>query len=203
MRSIVDRIINYYLSESLKRSNSVDVFVTELVACPMKYELRLRYPSLLIQLNFNEKILIGKLLHHGIEAILRDLMLISGDNIRTEVPVSGEINGLRIVGRADIVLDNEVIEIKTTSSVNNLPRDSHVLQTAIYAKLLNKARGRLVYFILNNDKRIIEFDVDPINDDDLTNLIEEFKKRKPTPRYPWECNYCVFKQFCPKRGDHP
>lgn len=198
-RSIMDRVINYYIIESLKRINNDDVYITELVNCPMKYYLRLRYPSLMVQYNFNEKILIGKLLHEGIESIIRRIISLANNNIEIEKPISLEIDGLRVIGRADIVTDSEVIEIKTTRSCNGLPHDNHMLQASIYAYALNKPSARLVYIVLNNDVRILEYYVDPITREDLEKLVMEFREAKPSPRYTWECNYCIFKAYCPNR----
>ena len=203
MRSVIDVIINYYISESLNRvlKDNGYVFVTELVGCPLKYYLRKRYPSLSLQLNFNEKILLGKIVHEGIEAILSRIEYMV-DDIQVEVPVTREVNGVTLVGRADIVTSDAVVELKTTRTLNGLPHDNHKLQAGIYANLLNKPRAILVYIVLNNETKILEYEVDPIDDDKLNELIKQLKEKQPAPRYPWECNYCIFKQFCPVRNNN-
>ncbi len=199
VRSVFDLIVNYYVSDSLNRlKDNGHVYVTELVSCPMKHYLRKRYPTLALQLNFNEKILLGKLVHEGIESVLHKIAQLM-DNVEVEASVSKEINGVTIVGRADIVMSDAVIELKTTRSTKDLPHENHILQAAIYARLLDKSRAVLLYIVLNNDVRILEYDVDPISDEMLYQLVSELKEKKPSPRFPWECNYCVFKQFCPVR----
>ncbi|NPA98861.1 MAG: CRISPR-associated protein Cas4 [Crenarchaeota archaeon] len=198
MRSVIDVIINYYISESLNRvlKDNGYVFVTELVGCPLKHYLRKRYPSLSLQLNFNEKILLGKIVHEGIEAILSRIEYMV-DDIQVEVPVTREVNGVTLVGRADIVTSDAVVELKTTRSTKELPHENHKLQAAIYAKLFDKPRAILVYIVLNNETKILEYEIEPIDDEMLKQLIKELKEGKPAPRYPWECNYCIFRQFCP------
>ncbi|MCD6300882.1 MAG: CRISPR-associated protein Cas4 [Staphylothermus sp.] len=200
MRSVMDLIINYYVSESLNRvlKDKEVVYVTELVSCPMKHYLRERYPTLMLQLNFNEKILLGKLVHEGVESVLYKIMQF-GEDAEIEVPVTREVNGVVINGRADIVTSNAVIELKTTRSTKDLPHENHKLQAAIYANLLRKPKAILVYIVLNNEVNILEYEVEPLSDEQLSKLVDELKHKSPAPRFPWECNYCVFKQFCPVR----
>ena len=111
-----------------------------------------------------------------------------------KLKVDGET--VTIIGKPDIVLKDEVIEIKYTNSTKDIPKKHHIQQLRIYLFLTGKQKGRLFY-VTNSD--FFEFKVNnPFSENEVVELYKTWK----SPRYSWECNYCNFKDFCPVHSKH-
>jgi CRISPR/Cas system-associated exonuclease Cas4 (RecB family) len=87
-----------------------------------------------------------------------------------------------------------VYEIKTSRSDVGLPYEHRLLQLRIYMNMVNATKG--VVFYLTPD-RVAEFFVtNPVSDEELKELVEEFLEFLD-PKYDWECSYCVYSTICP------
>jgi CRISPR/Cas system-associated exonuclease Cas4 (RecB family) len=95
---------------------------------------------------------IGNIFHEFIQS-----KIFHGENER---PLAYTIDNLKILGRADIVMPNEIIEIKTIKNVNYLfvPKEEHVIQLNIYLNVLEIPKGRIIY-VNKNDFESKEFDI--------------------------------------------
>ncbi|MCY0868427.1 MAG: CRISPR-associated protein Cas4 [Desulfurococcus sp.] len=178
--------------EKLEESRRKDVvYVTELVSCSHKYHLRRKYPEL--TLGFEPSAVLGTLLHLGLESILRE----EGYEVEYSVERQVEVEGAfyTVKGRVDAFNPSRgvVVEVKSSRSSRELPRQHHIEQLNIYLNLLEAEKGILVY--ITPDK-IEEYEVlkERI---DVGDLLKNTINDLIHPRYSWECNYCAFKRICP------
>lgn len=165
------------------------IFVTDLTSCSHRRALRFKFPEL--TLKFEPQMILGDLLHLGLESILE------GEGFEKEVPVEStfKLNGEEYIvkGRVDALSKDLVVEIKTGRKGQNIPHPHHIMQLQIYMNLLNRDRGILIY--ITPDK-MVEYSVvrEPL---DLNRLVEETVKDTVHPRWRWECKYCVYSRMCP------
>ncbi len=169
------------------------VYVTDLVSCSQKRVFRLEMP--LAAFRFEPPLLLGDLVHLGLERLLEEEGWVAEVEVEKRVEVDGRVYTLR--GRADAVLFDEngvrhVVEIKTARSIER-PLEHHILQLQIYMELLGAEGGSIVY--VTPDK-ILEFEV-PRRSVDVERLVAETVRNEARPRFDWECRYCPFRRFCP------
>ena len=185
-------------SEKLRELTDPNVvYVTDLVTCSNKRAMRLSYPLLSFQ--FEPQLLIGELVHAGLQALLAKNE--SGWRAEVQIEEKYDIDGREVVlkGRADLVrYDNDipdtVAEIKTARMRSDeAPLEHHVMQLRIYLQLLGARRGILLYV---TPDRLVEFEIEPVSVD-IEALIRETVYNMRAPRYEWECRYCTFRKFCP------
>ena len=169
------------------------IYVTDLLYCSNKYHLRKRYPYLLLENAFNDRIIIGTLIHEGLSNFL---------NIKSEIPIEKEfeIDGkrMKLKGRIDMIDDDYVYEIKTVNNLKDIP-GHYKLQLQIYLNLLDKEKGKLVIINLR-DFSINEFEIER-EKIDIEGLIYQTIRNERKPEE-WECKYCVFKPVCNSRIDN-
>jgi CRISPR-associated exonuclease Cas4 len=178
------------------------VYVTDLVECQLKREYEQVFPEVARADFFNPVTLVGDIVHKGVQAILQGFA-----EARFEVEGEMLFEGVRIRGRADMLLDDRVVDFKYTRSVRYIPYDHHVLQVRIYMRMFGKARGSILYVSPDGVKEVddsINPDLSkPVTDGELRLLLEG----RGTPAYPeWECSYCQWIYICPKvvsRGGKP
>lgn len=179
-------------------TNPSIVYVTDLTSCSMKRIMRIRYP--LLSFRFEPPIILGELVHTGLEKILMD----KGWKAEVQVEKRVNIDGTEYLlkGRADLVKYSqddeskaeEIVEIKTGRDLPlNAPHEHHALQLRIYLDLFGAKKGYLVYI---TPERIVEFSVDP-EPVDIETLIRETIYNERAPRYEWECRYCPYRRICP------
>jgi len=175
------------------------VWVTDLVGCSNRYHLARRYPELKIQLNYSPLLVMGRVLHIGLERILEE----KWPGVQLEKPVEKTISLddgriVKITGMIDAYIPEEglIIEFKTSRADHDLPLQHHVLQLQIYMNMLRAERGLLFYI---NPDRIAEYPVTkPIDDWQLQQLVQETLNNEKHPRWgDWECSYCIFNIMCP------
>ena len=186
--------------EDRSQYNMVSISVTDLVACSHRYRLSMKYPELKIQGNYSPTLILGRVLHTGIESIVKKYW----ENARIEAPLEkiimlDDARAVRIAGVADIVVEGDngkiIIEIKTSRGDHETPLEHHVKQLQIYMNLSGAAKGILFYI---NPDRIAEYEVnEPLTDSELAQLVLETLLDKKHPRYDWECNYCPYSIMCP------
>ena len=114
-----------------------------------------------------------------------------------EKEVEGEISGIHVRGRADLVCDDSVIEIKTTT----VHDQRHYFQLVIYATLLKKEKAYMLY-VDRNTGNITFFQVDisfilPFAIERLKEYYKSVTENKLPPKeYSQVCKYCVYKTLC-------
>jgi CRISPR-associated exonuclease Cas4 len=175
------------------------VYVTDLASCSHKRVMRINYPLLSFQ--FEPQLILGELVHHGLQHILTS----SGEGSwQAEVPIEEKLNidGMEVIlkGRADLVKYDEngvpvtVVEIKTARTLpEEAPLEHHVLQLRIYLQLLKAKQGILLYV---TPERLAEYTVEP-SPVDVEQLVRETIYDMRVPRYEWECRYCPYRKICP------
>ncbi len=202
--SIVNLLYSWRMDEARKRLEEKldnEIYVTDLIYCPLKYKYQKIYRELALGVAFNPVALYGEIIHQGLERLLS--ILFGVDNIRVEVEYKKTIylnldnNTYIIKGRVDAVVGDYVIEIKSSSSDKNLPYEHHIIQTKIYLWLSNLNKALIIYITPN---RIVEYQVEgAISDRELIGLVENIITCQQTPRYPWECRYCTYSILCPSK----
>jgi CRISPR-associated exonuclease Cas4 len=200
--SIVDLLYSWKVGEAKKKLEEKldnEIFVTDLIYCPLKYRYQKVYKELAIGSAFNPITLYGEVIHQGLEKILSTLFSISDANIEVEYEKNILIdnNTYVIKGRIDVLINDYIIEIKSSSLDKNLPQAHHILQTRIYLWLANLDKALLVYITPN---RIVEYYIrEAISDGELMDLVRSIITGQPAPRYPWECKYCIYAILCPSK----
>ena len=130
---------------------------------------------------------------------------------KSEVEVKGEIEGLKISGRIDLICNNDLIELKTiTSNYFNI-KEYHLYQVSIYYYLLQQQNYKIdnIYIIYLNrlNKEVKQFLIDKkVLDEYMKKAIEwikkfkEFIKLQDYKTIPGANNYlcknCEFKAKC-------
>jgi len=167
-------------------------YVRDLVFCRFKRNLEETYPTLYGATYFNPAILLGEVVHWGIE------MLFTSEETQKEF--KRVIDGNVIYGHPDIVLPNSIIELKYQKSLYGCPRPHHRLQTQFEAWVAGKSFGTLIYVSPEGWR---EFTYRALTDSEVRDLLV----KESTPMWEeWECSYCQFNGVCPKgtiRGEKP
>jgi CRISPR-associated exonuclease Cas4 len=171
--------------------------VSELVYCSNKFHLRRRYPELVLGENYASWNSFGRLIHLGLETLLGN----AGFEVEREISRIINFDGIMVSvkGRMDAVgYWNDkltVVEIKSSRSDNDLPKEQHVLQIRIYMNMARAEQGILLYV---TPDRLTEYTIEkPLSDAELEILVKETLDNTRHPRYTWECQYCPFSMMCP------
>lgn len=107
-----------------------------------------------------------------------------------------EGNVYRIHAGPDIIMDNEVIELKYTSAlIENIPMEHHEAQLKIYMNITGMS-GRLVYLTPQGVREYYYEASEAFSDQEVAKLAREFFIERKSPRYEWECKYCQYKSVC-------
>ena len=187
-----------------------EIYVTSLVQCPLKFTYSLKFPEIATAQNYQPYLILGKLVHYGLQHLLMELsrsdflkeFKLVGVEVECSKTISVDASNLpyivHVKGRADLIVEKDgekiVVEIKTAKGDYNIPSEHHVLQLRIYMNMLGIGKGLLLYI---TPERIAEIPVEkPLDDFELSNLVKEFLQRKG-PRYSWECSYCQYAILCP------
>ncbi|WP_244403890.1 CRISPR-associated protein Cas4 [Pyrolobus fumarii] len=192
--AVVYRAKERDFAEKLEEATREDiVYVTDLTSCSQKRVFRLSMP--LLSFRFEPAMLLGELVHRGLEAILEEEGWATEMEVVKRFEIDGEVYELR--GRVDAALVTEdgveeVVEIKTARSVEK-PLEHHVLQLQVYMTLLGAKRGTLVYV---TPDRVVEYAVGP-REVDVEQLVRETVHNLARPRFDWECRYCPYRRYCP------
>ncbi len=155
----------------------------------------------------NELVLdLGELHHERIENYFVEKL-----GCQAEVEVKGEIEGLKISGRADLICGNDLLEIKTISTNYLQIKEYHLYQIAIYYHLLKQQNFRIdnVYIIYLNriNREVKQFQIDKnIIDQYFQKAIDWIKKFKEYLKLTdyknipgvnnYLCKNCEFKSRC-------
>lgn len=205
---IVEYLTKLKLQDYMSHQKEKDtLYVTDLLRCPLKISFEERYKELAISQVFSPAAILGDLVHKGLET----LGSIEGYKINAEVEGKREIQlsdqnrKITIKGRADIILEKEsgekiIVEIKSSRSDKGLPHKHHMMQLQAYLWLFGIGKGILLYI---TPDRIAEFETStPLDDATIIKLVQQNLALSPSPRFDWECKYCIFSILCPnKRAD--
>ena len=138
-----------------------------------------------------ENAVLGIAIHNTVQDVAKRF------NCEVEKEIQGEIAGVKVRGRADLVCDDAVIEIKTTAIHDQL----HYFQPVIYATLLKKDRAYMLY-VDRNTGNITFFQVDisfilPFAIERLKAYHSAVVENKlPQKEYSQACRYCIYKSLC-------
>jgi CRISPR-associated exonuclease Cas4 len=202
---IIDKIFEKKISEFQSHTREKDeIYVTDLVQCPLKYHFSKNYRELELQTIFEPQIILGDLVHLGFHEIIRKIF---GNEtvIMTEVELKNiiEYEGITytIKGRADNIIKTQdgetfIIEVKSAKSSLGIPHQHHIQQLQIYLWMTGIKKGILVYF--TNDKITEYFLETKYNNSYIQNMIRQLIEMNPAPKYDWECDYCPFIKICPR-----
>lgn len=199
---ITDRLYIWRIEEFRERIRSRkpnEIWVTELISCPLKFSYLKQYPEIAEASAFTPVTIWGELTHRGFESILKELF--PPEEVATEVEVSKEIlvddKKYVIKGRVDAIYKDIIIELKTARSDFNIPHEHHFLQLKVYLWMTGKNKGILLYI---TPERIAEYEVAPdLTDNDIINFIKNLITLQKAPKYEWECKYCPYSKLCPKK----
>lgn len=202
--NIVNTLYSWKIAEARKRLEEKlenEIYVTDLIYCPLKYRFQRLYKELAIGAAFSPAALYGEIIHQGLEKLLQTLFGV--DNVKIEVEYERYVrtdfdgNTYTVKGRVDAVIGDYVIEIKSSSSDKNLPHEPHITQAKIYLWLSNLSKALLLYI---TPSRVVEFRVmGAVSDEELVRLVESVIIGQPAPRYSWECRYCIYSILCPRK----
>lgn len=199
MLKLTDLIYKWRISETINRLEKKldnEIYVIDLIHCPLKYYYQKQYKELTIASAINPVTILGELIHYGIEEIILKIFNMANVKIETEFVKEIEVDGAIYIikGRIDAIVDDYIIEIKSSRSDTFIPQTHHVIQTRIYLWLTGYRKAILLYITPN---RIVQFDIDdPATNGEISDLVRGILYRSPIPRYPWECNYCIYSVLC-------
>jgi len=129
-------------------------------------------------------------------------------NAKKDVYLKYETPEFVIAGVADIVADDYVLELKTTTKLPDKPNEAHVEQLNAYMAMANKAYGYIVYLSrVNGSAKSFEITFNPELWQLTQNKAKELRKAcldgyipKPYKPRSWlakACKHCEFKEICP------
>ncbi|MDK6029305.1 CRISPR-associated protein Cas4 [Ignisphaera sp. 4213-co] len=199
---IINLIYNWRVEESRKRLEEKlenEIYVTDLIYCPLKYHYQKKYKEIVIANAFDPVTIFGELIHLGVGKLLSNLL--GSNNVELEKEYEKEIvvDGTTYIvkGRVDAIIGDWLIEIKSSKSDLNIPHQHHILQTRLYLWLTGLKKAILLYITQN---RVAEYVVEePVSDGEVSDLIRSIIAKSPAPRYSWECSYCPFSTLCPSK----
>jgi len=120
-----------------------------------------------------------------------------------EVEGEMDLGGLKVRGRADLLLPDRVVDIKYARSTSRgLPHPHHVAQVRLYMRMFGRPKGSLLYV---SPDRVAEVDesvepslAQPMSDEEIKQLLNR-ALGGAGPAYPeWECDYCTWSGACPR-----
>ena len=178
------------ISKILEKGEN-EIWVSDLVLCPLRSYFRKLVPELESP---TASTILGDIVHWGLEKWFKE---VKNADVEVEVERDFELpmGKFKIKGRIDVLLDDEVIELKYMRRMKGsevLPH--HLLQTRIYMWMVETDRGRVIYV---TPDAIVEYTVDePVTDRDVERLIVRYINMDTSEIGEWECQYCSFSQWC-------
>jgi len=199
---LIEWFINDLLREKRER-RPYELWVTDLISCSNKYNLSLRYPEYARLTALKPPILNGTLIHQGFEAIIKEMGL---GIIEKELSMNVNVDNVRymIVGRVDIIYDNDLYELKTISIIPDSVLEHHKDQVNIYRKLCeeNGIEIRHAYVVYISPRDGIKCYPVEKADVDISWRVKTIVHNTAIPMYDWECGYCIWGElgFCNEGG---
>jgi CRISPR-associated exonuclease Cas4 len=188
-RKIYEEKLKEYNERIRELKDPKIIYVTDLVFCPLKREYRREYTEMSFQ--FEPYMILGDMVHRGVEELLSDFGYEVEKEITVPVDVDGEIYLLK--GRIDAFSPENIVEIKSAKSSVNIPQQHHLLQLKIYMSITGVQRGTLIYV---TPDRFTEYTV-TLGTFNLLDVLKSYLKMEKVPQWGWECKNCPFAGFCP------
>lgn len=185
MGIVTDTILSYISNRKRELPPLEEViYVTDLTGCRRRAELRRAFPQLDLQ---TPRRLVGSFIHDGFMQFVE----VYFEDAQFEVEAEKRFSFGLLRGRADVVLGDQVWEIKfTTSAPSPEPFRNHRDQLFLYMNLLGKSVGRLIYL---SPDRILEYQYHVEVGDDFAELLYN---NWTSPKYDWECFGCPYRHYC-------
>lgn len=195
---ILKQLIAMYEQEYKKDG----IHITSLVQCLRKaYYDQFAEPDL--EHRLRRPLFEGTAIHKFIEYLVEKYGSKLMQKIQSEVEIEYQINGVKIIGRADAVLDDRVVEIKTTTNLPKKPYPSHVLQANTYAYILKKPKFEIIYigdygvtsFVMKTSKEYFDYVIERAKI-----LMKAFRSSVPPEKEPSIlCPKCRYYHICFKQ----
>ena len=166
-------------------------FVHELLECPHKREMRLKFPEIEVASMYNPRFVIGWLIEEGVKRILG----VKEDQHYWERQVMVNGKTITIAGSIDSrdPETGKVVEIKYLSSLFNTPHEHHVIQLRIYLWGVGEPEGELWMF---SPEGSVFIPVEAMDDGEVASLVASALSGDRIPMWPWECDLCGYERFC-------
>lgn len=168
--NLIEEIIKSAIIRNVKKEYPLEktkIFVTEITGCiRQSFYNRIFLSDLNYQAAF--RILRGTLIHEWLAEKLPIGLSEVRDrsHLKTEMEIG---DGVKLLGRADYLMGNYVVELKTTSKKKiDKPLEEHVNQILMYMHMLKKDKGVIVY--LHDNGEISSFTINR-NDERIRKLI--------------------------------
>lgn len=197
VKELIIKMIEMDIKEHKKDKT---IYVTQVTQCLRKSYYEIISNAIDPYYELAKKFLLGKSMHLWLQSLVRKYGKELKLRYEVEKPIRYKYRGYTIKGRADLIINDTVIEIKTTTKGINIPNIMHILQANEYAYWLSKPQFIILY-VTGND--IIEFGFKTdkgrhlIFKDRLNELIDALNKGKP-PKHEStnECKYCKYRNTC-------
>jgi len=199
---IIEALIDYLSYEHHKHfpRNPAEYWVIDLTRCSRKRDMEFLYPELTWFNVFNTRLVIGELIHKGLEYLAECKLLVGlPHDVHTELMFEKTLDldgkNITVVGRPDLTFELEdevkaVADIKFVVGLRGVPHEHHELQVALY-KWISGAESGYIFYV--SPEGFSQHRVDSTIDD---NGVKQLIAEKKTPRYSWECEYCTYARFC-------
>ncbi len=109
---------------------------------------------------------IGNMYHNYVQQVIYP-------NEIQEYPVQIEDDGWKIVGRVDLIVNGNIIDLKTVSNLPTEPKIDHIYQLNVYLEAMNKPYGYITYI----EKNPIAFNTVDFKVKRDKKLIKEIKEK--------------------------
>jgi len=190
----VQREVLEKISSSLSLEKPYSASVTTILHCYTRARFDKKY-GLYRPIPTNINTLLGLLFDFTIKVVLQGYPPPDHHYVKEYEDSDG--NKYTIHAGPDVVLGDEVVELKYTSMpLEKIPLEHHELQLKIYMNILDKS-GRLVYLTPYGVREIYYSREEALTDREVAELARQFFIEKKSPRYDWECQYCLYKSLCP------
>lgn len=197
MNWIFDRLVEHFQGEGHSYEPELNEFRCSMLnVCDRKMYYSKKYPVEPTEYQLGI-FTVGHIIHKTIQDLVTD-------EFDCEIPVryDDDLTDVVIVGHADLVSDDKVVDIKTVSRLPNSVYDNHHLQVNTYAYLLEKPYYGLLYVEKNTlQTRYFEFETS----ENLFNYVLEKCRTVydclitdilPANCPNYLCRFCPYKNYC-------
>jgi|GEM_PF-1781370 len=152
--TVGERILKELYVYYRKQEHRKGFYISSLSSCLRRAYYEKIFPELVLE-QIRKSTFEGEAIHYFVKYLVDLGGKLLFEKINAEVPVEYEFEGIKIVGRADIVLKDRIIELKTCRNIPSRPYFSHVLQANAYAYLLKKKMFEVTYLGMHNIRSFV------------------------------------------------
>mgnify|MGYP000288811317 CR=1 FL=1 len=197
IKELVIKLIEHDIT---KHQNKHVIYVTQVTQCLRKSYYEIKHKAVNVDYELSKHLILGKSIHLWLQELLKKY----GNELNIKYCIEKDIKfmhrGYMIKGRADIVINDVLVELKTTHKSIHLPDRMHVLQANEYAYQLGLQKYVILYVTPNG---LIEFKFTTdrykhfIFIHRLETLIDALEMDElPEKETGYECKYCPFRNKC-------